>query len=131
MNTLTYTGKLRITTCWCGMTYAIPVELYEHQLHKRDNNLRQSNVYCPLGHTWIISGESALDKVQRQAERLERRLANRDEDLRSERASHAATKGQLTKAKKRAERGVCLHCNRSFVDVARHVASKHPHEVTA
>jgi len=38
----------------------------------------------------------------------------------------SATKGQLTKARKRADRGVCQHCHRSFVDVARHVATKHP-----
>ena len=126
MSTMTISTDLEVTSCWCGMTYAIPRELYRHMLGKRNNNLRQPDVYCPLGHTWIISGESELDKELRNVARLERQLANRDEDLRSERASHAATKGALTKTQKRVRGGACPCCNRSFVQLARHIATKHP-----
>ena len=129
MRTLSYTEELTVVTCWCGMHHAIPKALYDHMVHKRDNNQTQPNVYCPAGHTWIVSGESALDKERRKADRLERQLANRDESLRIERASHIATKGHLTRAKTRADRGVCQHCNRSFVNVARHVAHMHASEL--
>ena len=33
--------------------------------------------------------------------------------------------GQLTKAKKRAEAGMCPHCKRTFQKVQRHIANKH------
>jgi hypothetical protein len=124
--TMKITTELTVVTCWCGMTYAVPEALYDHMLHKRDNNERQPDTYCPLGHTWIITGKSKLDIEHERAERLARQLASREEDVRAERASHIATKGQLTKARKRADRGVCLHCNRSFVNVANHIATKHP-----
>lgn len=126
MTTMTYTEELEVVTCWCGMAHAIPRALYRHMVHKRDNNQHQPDVYCPMGHTWIVSGESKLDRTLRIVREQERTIANLDETVRSERAAHATTKGQLTKARKRADRGVCQHCNRSFVNVARHVATKHP-----
>ncbi len=124
--TMKITTELTVVTCWCGMTYAVPEALYDHMLHKRNVNERQPDTYCPLGHVWIITGKSALDIERERTKRLERQLASTEEDVRAERASHIATKGQLTKARKRADRGVCLHCNRSFVNVANHIATKHP-----
>ena len=131
--TMTYTGQLIVTDCWCGMTYAVPKTLYDHVHEQHDNGERQTNIYCPLGHTWTFGGDGEAARQRKRAERLERQLASRDEDLRVERASHTATKGQLTKVRKRAERGVCPHpeCKRSFVDVARHVRTKHPELLAA
>lgn len=120
--TMTYTGELTVVTCWCGTQYAISADLYNFMRRKLNDGEKQPDVYCPLGHTWIISGEGKV-------KRLERQLANREEDLRAERAAHATTKGALTKLRKRAERGVCPCCSRSFVDVARHMKSKHPEVV--
>lgn len=127
-DTMTYTGTLVVTDCWCGMRYAIPKTLYDFVHRQHENNQTQTDIYCPLGHKWSFAGESALTKERKRIERLERQVANRDEDLRAERASHSATKGLLTKERKRAARGVCPHpdCHRSFVDVAKHVATKHP-----
>ena len=129
-DTMTITTKLTVVTCWCGMTYAIPEKIATHMLRQRDNNERQTDTYCPLGHTWEYTGKSKLDEERERAERLARKLASREKDVRAERASHIATKGQLTKARKRADRGVCQHCHRSFVDVARHVATKHPTQLS-
>lgn len=130
MSTFTYTEELTVVSCWCGMTYAVPEALYRHMRTKRDNNERQPDVYCPLGHTWVISGQSELDKERDRAKRLERTLANREEDLRSERASHIATKGQLTKTRRRVSNGVCPCCNRSFVQLTRHMKTKHPEYIS-
>jgi hypothetical protein len=43
-----------------------------------------------------------------------------------ERKSHAATKGHLTRTKKRAASGVCPCCRRSFKQLRRHMQNKHP-----
>jgi hypothetical protein len=125
--TMSYTGTLTVTECWCGIVYAIPATLDNYHRRQRENN-RDHSIYCPLGHSWQISGESELDQERKRTERLRRQLANEQENVRAAQASATALKGQLTKAKNRAERGVCPHpeCHRSFVDVARHVRTKHP-----
>lgn len=48
------------------------------------------------------------------------------DQLEAERRAHAATKGQLTKTRKRVAGGVCPCCNRSFVNLGRHMAGQHP-----
>lgn len=52
----------------------------------------------------------------------------RAEQAHREAAQHQsrAFKGVVTKLKKRAANGVCPCCNRTFVDLARHMAGKHP-----
>ena len=106
----------------CGCVFAINTD-YEAR-RRRDGR----NFYCPNGHVnaWT---EDEADRQAKRAALLAQQLASRDEDLRAARVAHAATKGQLTKVRKRAERGVCLHCQRSFVNVARHVADCHPEQV--
>lgn len=111
----TKTTTLIERTCWCGMLYAIPAELSR----SADRN-KNTSVYCPLGHAWVSTTHERDEK-----ERLRQRVASLEDDLRVEGLSHRATKGALTKAKKRVEAGLCLHCNRSFQNLARHMATKH------
>jgi hypothetical protein len=124
--TLTYEGELTVLTCWCGTRHAVPSELRRFQLRQHDNGENVTSIYCPLGHTHVPSGRSKAVAEREKREQLERQLANRDEDLRAERAAHAATKVQATKLRKRAEAGACPCCNRSFVQLARHIKTKHP-----
>ena len=109
----------------CGVLFALDSDYRTER--RRDHR----NFYCPNGHPQHYVDKSDADKL-REAEvriaRLDRRLANVDEDLRSERASHRATAGHLTRAKKqlaRVDKGVCPHCHRHFVNVERHMQSKH------
>jgi hypothetical protein len=121
MTTLNYTGQLIVQDCCnCGMTFAVPAD-YD----KRRRNDHKS-FYCPAGHPQSYTGKTEEQKQRERAERLERQLANRDEDLRSARASLTATKGVLTKTKKRVANGVCPCCNRSFANLGRHMAGQHP-----
>jgi hypothetical protein len=125
MTTLTYRGELTVVTCWCGTAHAVPAELRDYQLRQHRDG-QKFTVYCPLGHGYSPSGTPEVETVRRQLERAETRAASLVAHLDQEKASHAATKGQLTKVRKRAAKGVCPCCNRSFVNVARHVATKHP-----
>ena len=90
--------------------------------------------YCPYGHRQhYAEGESQAQKLRRERDRLQQRLAQKDDEItwqreareRAERSA-SAMKGQVTKLKKRASAGVCPCCNRSFENLARHMASKHP-----
>lgn len=105
----------------CGIDYAIPEALYKTR--KAD----QQSFYCPFGHSnFFPKGLTELEIAKRWATRLEREVASREEDLRSERASHSATKGHLTRAKQRAHAGVCPYCHRNFQQVKAHVERVHP-----
>ena len=124
---ITETQILQIEHCSsCHVMFGFPVELMNRA--RQDPNVP---FYCPNGHNLHYPGDSPEKRArlaQERADRLERAVASRDEDLRIERVGHAATKGQLTKARKqvaRAENGVCPYCTRHFADLERHMGSKH------
>jgi len=107
--------------CNCGILFAFPSELKGQLLDDRERQF-----YCPNGHPQHYVGETDAQKYKRQRDEVTRKLASAREDIRIEIAAHAATKGQLTRARKRADAGVCQHCHRHFANVERHVAKQHP-----
>lgn len=116
MSTLTYTGALTVVSCHCGIVYAIPDNL-DSQAHLHKGR----EVYCPLGHRWVYR-----DSFEQQLERERQRHQATRDLLRAEERSHAATRGQVTKLRKRVAAGVCPCCHRTFQQLARHMAAKHP-----
>lgn len=124
--TYEYTNVLTIVECaQCHMDFGV-------QRHfERDRRNDHGSFYCPSGHSNYFPHESEAEKLKRRAAWYAQQLASREEDLRAAKVAHAATKGQLTKTRKRAEKGVCLHCNRSFANVQRHVEHMHPEKVPA
>lgn len=131
---MTTTGTLNIIEVFnvhccteCGVSYALTAA-YEAR-RREDHN----TFHCPNGHRQHYPQENETEvaraeaRQQRErAERLQNQLKRRGEDLTRERRSHSATKGQLTKTRKRIGNGVCPCCNRHFVNVERHMANKHP-----
>jgi hypothetical protein len=126
MATLTYTGTLQITSCWCGIKLAIPRDLYDmatrHEHH---------TVWCPLGHKFVYGDttEKELAEERQRRRRAEEAASARLDLLRHEERSHAATRGHVTRKKKQLERvsgGVCPCCNRTFKALARHMKTQHP-----
>ena len=94
--------------CNCGIVFSMPQEI---------RNLRYSDkgtFFCPNGHSQHYVGESDADKIARLAKDLARAKKERN-------AERAARK----RAAARIEKGVCTKCNRTFQNVARHMASKH------
>lgn len=94
--------------------------------------------FCPHGHEQFFTvGETEADKLRRERDQLKQqaaRLIEEASDARreadTERRRSAAARGQVTKLKKRAAAGVCPCCNRTFQDLARHMAGKHPEFMT-
>ena len=126
MTTMTYKGELTVTTCWCGMAHAVPTELREYQLRQHENGGKVPDIFCPLGHAHVPAGKSQVEIEREMRQRAEMRLTATRDQLESEKRSHVATKGQLTKARKRIGKGVCPCCNRHFTNVERHMATQHP-----
>lgn len=127
MPVIEYSETLQTCTCYCGIHLAVPTNLYRqaHDLGKR-------GIFCPLGHEFFFS-ESELDRERKARETAEaraqraeqRRQAERDLREHTERQL-SAQKGATTRAKKRAAAALCPCCNRSFVQLRRHLATKHP-----
>lgn len=124
-------GYLVHTCCHstCGISYAVP-KVWDDQ--KRND---YSTMYCPNGHPQNYKrGTSAEDKLRRENERLtqnraylEDQIREREASLEQERKKSTAYKGHVTRIKNRVSAGVCPCCNRTFQDLARHMAGKHPH----
>lgn len=117
--------------CACGVLFAMTSNFNQQC---RDNPDKW--FYCPVGHRQHYTGQSLAEKLRLAHERnelLSQMVANRDEDLRAERAGHAVTKGKLTKTRnrlcstqRRVAAGVCPCCHRTFQQLARHMAGQHP-----
>ena len=120
--------------CNCGISFAMTAELYRRC--KDNPGPRGRSFYCPNGHNQHYVGESETDQQRRRADRLAQQIAQRDDriiDLIDQRDAAdrrtAAAKGRITKLKKRAAAGVCPCCSRSFENLKRHMATKHPNFV--
>jgi hypothetical protein len=127
MTELTYTERLTVVHCTCGIAFAIPVDLNQQLLDHRP----RKSVWCPLGHQWHYTGKTDAEREKEARLAAERRERAVRDLLQQEERSHSATKGQLTKVKKRVQNGVCPRCNRTFVNLQRHMASKHGEECEA
>jgi len=125
--TVTYTGWLTLVDCGeCHVTFGIDAD-WQKSL-KRSGAL----FYCPNGHH-IAYSQTENQRLNEEKVTLERRLASataraqawQDQARAAERTA-IAHKGHATRLRKRAAAGVCPCCQRSFQNVARHMASQHP-----
>ena len=128
MTTLTYTGTLEVTACWCGLPHAIPADLMS------EARLTGRTIWCPLGHEWAVR-KTDRQKHREEIERLKRNLrfarASRDaaeDQARAAERSKIALKGHLTRARNKIAAGTCPapDCGQHFANVREHMKHKHP-----
>lgn len=88
--------------------------------------------YCPNGHGQHYT-ETEVQKLTKQLENAKKREAWAEQSYQREYQAHGETKKekanvkrQLTNTRKRIANGVCPCCHRTFVNIARHMTSKHP-----
>jgi hypothetical protein len=124
MTTLSYSETLTVVHCHCGIAVGIPQNL-ARVMHDEGES---KHAYCPLGHRFVFgdSYKEKLETARAELERAQRRAQATRELLHAEERSHSATRGHLTRTKKRVGNGVCPCCKRSFENLARHMTSKHP-----
>ena len=122
--------KLVPITCsasGCGVTFALDADYVAAR--KSDHK----TWYCPNGHSRYYPAKSKEEQLadelaaaRRIAENERTRRRQEQEATRHAERRRAAAQGQVTKIKRRVGNGVCPCCSRSFTDLARHMASKHP-----
>lgn len=109
-----------VQCCSCGVVFGMPSDLNERF---KDDPTKMFS--CPNGHEQHYS----KSKSQREIDKLKRDLEDTQDLLAQKEATAIQLEGQLKSEKrklKRLEKGVCHCCNRSFVNLKRHIETKHP-----
>ena len=117
MATLTFSTILVSQTCIsCGVQFAMPEEL--------DNRLRQTHksFFCPNGHIQNYVGKTEAEKLREELKRKEAEIAG----IVDEKYAALHQVQTLEKKLKRVHNGTCPCCKRSFQNLKKHMASKHP-----
>lgn len=109
--------------CECGMAFAMTSDFQRRRLSAKDS------FYCPAGHSQHYIGMSDKDRAQHLAGELDmERTRRRDAQKAADYATRArkAVSTRLRKVKQRVGHGVCPCCNRTFKQLADHMATQHP-----
>lgn len=106
------------TCCYkgCGVMWAFTEGYY------REVRRSHANWYCPNGHSQHYTADSDAEKL-RKAEARE--VALKDQ-LSAAIRDAERVRVALLRDRQRFANGVCPCCNRSFENVRRHMATKHP-----
>lgn len=119
--------QFEIINCYkCGISFAVPATIRKRWIDSGDA------FYCPHGHSQAYS-KSTVKQKDREIRNLQKRLEWQAKDAsnaRSQRdraeARRRAEKAAKTRLKNRVANGVCPCCKRTFDDLQRHMATKHP-----
>jgi hypothetical protein len=130
--TFQYTDHLVTESCCnCGVLFGMPIDM------KSELRRSKRTFYCPNGHGNVYAGKTEAEKLREEAGKLReelereirrREMAERESAMEAKRAAKATNK--LERIKKRVQNGVCPCCNRTFQNLARHMATKHPEQAT-
>lgn len=115
------TIELEILTCGkCGIQFGVPPWWVKER--RTDHAVWN----CPNGHSLAFKAESDIELAQRQAREAQAQL-NQERHLRlvAEKAREAVLLAKK-KLEKRISHGVCVCCNRTFGNLARHMKTEHP-----
>ena len=116
-----------VTCGKCGVVFGMDSDFLEQR--KEDHG----DWYCPNGHCRFYASKT---KAERLAEKLERERVRADDnaaELTRQIQAHnatarrlSATRGVVTRTRRRIANGVCPCCSRHFTDLHRHMETKHP-----
>jgi hypothetical protein len=123
-DTYTYTGSVVVEACCaCGIDFGMSRGLYDAR--RKDHG----TFYCPNGHAQHYtakSDEELLREEQKRNMQLRGLLTDeRDQHHKTERRLQA-TRGVVTRTKRRIAQGLCPCCHEHFGNLERHIAKQHP-----
>jgi hypothetical protein len=122
----------------CGVRYGLDETYYNYRKSGAAAADKRS-WYCPNGCSLSVTTTDAA-KLRQERDLLKQQLAQKDDEIKWQRESaqrarddaehqrHRANgyKGHATRITKRAKAGVCPCCNRTFKQLAEHMARRHP-----
>lgn len=135
-NVLDYVGRLVVLDCYaCHIRFGLPEEFNQAALLDKSIPF-----YCPNGHRQfyvegalqrkekeLAEAKAALERARKDTERVRGYLTEEQNGHRSTVKRLNATKGVVTRYKRRITAGACVCCSRKFKDLERHMKNVHPH----
>lgn len=127
MSTLVTISLSPITCYKCGVTFGMD----RHTVAQRERD--HNSFWCPNGHEQAFLGKSEAERLRDQLAREKhwreqaeaRARENREEAERITRRLNA-TRGVVTRHKKKIAAGRCPCCSHSFKDLRKHMETQHP-----
>lgn len=106
--------------CNCGMAFAMTKEFKSTRLNDH------KSFWCPAGHRQYYSDESDAEKQKRLRCAAEQKTQHEQQRRIHAEEQRKASDRRYGRIRDRVKNGVCSCCNRSFENLARHMATKHP-----
>jgi hypothetical protein len=110
----------------CAVWHTVPEIIY-------DTYVREGGFWsCPNGHKRGFrkgTEEVERDKIRRERDQLKQDAARLNEELATERKRAEDAERKTVQMRRRAAAGVCPCCNRTFLNVQRHMKTKHANVV--
>lgn len=110
----------------CAVWHTVPEIVYD--CFKREGGYW----HCPNGHQrgWD-KGTDAIERenIRRERDRLKQDAARLQDEIAAERKRADEAEHKIVQVRRRAVAGVCPCCNRTFLNVQKHMQSKHPNVV--
>jgi len=124
MPALSFTVEFVIEECCaCHMMFAVSKDF------QRRKQVDHGSFHCPEGHTMSYTGKTELDRLRESTTAAQQALQAKLNEANHAKLVAEKERNQIAAEKKRMEAraaaGVCLCCNRTFEDLARHMESKH------
>lgn len=122
----TLTEAIAFTTescCSCGVVFAMTDEFKQARLRDRDR------FYCPNGHSQSYIGKSDRELAYEAKQALRKAETRLQAEVDQRKASNRELKAkerELRRLRQRAAGGACPCCNRTFVQLSRHIKNQHP-----
>jgi len=110
----------------CAVWHTVPEIVY-------DAFSREGGYWsCPNGHQRGFakgSDEIGRENTRRERDRLKQDAARLNDELTAERKRAEEAERKIVQVRRRAAAGVCPCCNRTFLNMQRHMKSKHPNVI--
>lgn len=124
---LNFQSALEIHYCPnCSISFGAPLRFIKE---RREDG---KSFYCPAGHSMSFH-ETELDKLRKRLEQEKRNnewlkssVAAKEKTIKGQNIQIGKVKAKLKRTEVRVSHGVCPCCNRSFVNMQRHMKTKHP-----
>jgi hypothetical protein len=110
----------------CGVTYAIPDSFNRSARKHHGDRPNGWTICCPFGHTWWYIGKTELERARDQLAAERSRHDQTKSELHGARVSAGKQRAARKRIETRVAAGVCPCCHRTFKQLARHMATKHP-----
>lgn len=128
MPTRTFTETLVVLHCYkCRCAFGITRDHYDRAQASSDVSF-----YCPNGHGQVFTRtreqelKAELARKTADTRWYESQLTHTRDQLQATERSLRGHKAAKTRIKNRIAHGVCPCCNRTFQNLARHMAGQHP-----